>query len=421
MKRHRAFLAASALAAANTALAARIPALPGTPGTAVWAATWPVAELPGQYLGAQAVATGAALVRGAASTSTGRAALALNGATMLGLALMRRRAAAAGAVLDAALVEGLGSDYGSRVVRPRHPGPGAADAGTPGVYRMARIRSSYAHDADISYGPAGKANLLDVWRRPDLPADAKAPVLLQIPGGAWTTGNKQAQAYPLMSHLAERGWVCVAVNYRLSPGAVWPAHIVDVKRALTWVRANIGRYGGDPGFVAVTGGSAGGHLSALAALTPNDPAFQPGFEDADTTVQAAVPFYGQYGLTEQHVRPETLGWWEKKVLKQPLAEARRLYEEASPIHRVRPDAPPFFLIHGASDVLLYPAQARAMARALRKTSTSPVVYAELPGATHSFDTFGAPRATAAAHAVERFLGVAYGEWLRTAPQSSDPR
>ena len=56
------------------------------------------------------------------------------------------------------------------------------------------------------------------------------------------------------------------------------------------VKTHIAEYGGDPDFVAITGGSAGGHLSSLAALTANDPAFQPGFEDADTRLQAAIPF-----------------------------------------------------------------------------------------------------------------------------------
>ena len=72
-----------------------------------------------------------------------------------------------------------------------------------------------------------------------------------------------------MSHLAELGWVCVSINYRLSPKQSWPDHIVDVKRAIAWVEDNIADYGGDPEFIAVTGGSAGGHLSALAALTPD--------------------------------------------------------------------------------------------------------------------------------------------------------
>ena len=86
-----------------------------------------------------------------------------------------------------------------------------------------------------------------------------------------------------MPHLAAQGWVCVAINYRLAPRDPFPAHIVDVKRAIAWIREHIAEYGGDPSYLAITGGSAGGHLAALAALTPNDPAYQPGFEDADTS------------------------------------------------------------------------------------------------------------------------------------------
>src|SRR5690606_14861447 len=126
----------------------------------------------------------------------------------------------------------------------------------------------------LSYGDAGRRNTLDIWKRPDLPLDAGAPVLVQVHGGAWVIGNKEQQAMPLLSHMADRGWVCVSINYRLSPRATWPDHIVDVKRALGWVKENIASYGGDPEFVAITGGSAGGHLSSLAALTANEPEFQ---------------------------------------------------------------------------------------------------------------------------------------------------
>ena len=82
--------------------------------------------------------------------------------------------------------------------------------------------------------------------------------------------------------------MCVSINYRLSPRSTWPDHIVDVKHAIAWVQANIAEYARDPDFIAITGGSAGGHLSSLAALTANDPTFQPGFEDVDTRVQAAA-------------------------------------------------------------------------------------------------------------------------------------
>jgi acetyl esterase/lipase len=93
--------------------------------------------------------------------------------------------------------------------------------------------------------------------------------------------------------------VCVSINYRLSPRAAWPDHIVDVKRALAWIKEHIADYGGDPNFVAITGGSAGGHLCSLAALSPNEPSFQPGFEEADTSVACAVPFYGVYDFTNR--------------------------------------------------------------------------------------------------------------------------
>ena len=96
-------------------------------------------------------------------------------------------------------------------------------------------------------------------------------MLLQVHGGAWILGNKEQQGIPLMQHLAAKGWVCVAINYRLAPRDPWPAQVVDVKRAIAWIREHIAAYGGDPDYIAITGGSAGGHLTALAALTPNDP------------------------------------------------------------------------------------------------------------------------------------------------------
>src|SRR6476469_6017200 len=110
---------------------------------------------------------------------------------------------------------------------------------------------------------------------------------------------RRPQGYPLLSHMAERGWICVSIDYRVSPRNTWPDHIVDVKRALAWIKENIAEHGGDPDFVAITGGSAGGHLCALAALTAHLPEFQPGFEDADTAVAAAVPFYGIYDFVDR--------------------------------------------------------------------------------------------------------------------------
>ncbi len=261
----------------------------------------------------------------------------------------------------------------------------------------------------VSYGPHGRANLADIWRRHDLPRDGKAPVLLQVPGGAWVIGMRRPQAYPLMSHLAARGWVCVSVGYRVSPAA----HLARPHRRRQ-ARAGLGqgehlRYGGDPNFVAITGGSAGGHLCSLAALTPNDPKFQPGFEDADTSVVAAVPVYGRYDWfsTEGEGRREFVDLLQKFVVKKKFATHRDIYVDASPIRRLRADAPPFFVLHGHDDSLIPVGEAEEFVEELRGVSKSPVAYAELPHAQHAFDIFGSPRAHRSAEAVARFLSWVY--------------
>jgi hypothetical protein len=145
----------------------------------------------------------------------------------LGLLGLHRIGTQANVPLTAALDAGLGADRrtesGDLWKRP----DGAGTAKSPGVARMMRVYRDYAHDSDISYGEHGARNHLDIWRRPDLDRGGRAPVLLQVPGGAWMVGSKRQQAYPLMSHLAELGWVCVAINYRLSPRSTWPDHIVD--------------------------------------------------------------------------------------------------------------------------------------------------------------------------------------------------
>jgi acetyl esterase/lipase len=363
-------------------------------------------ELPRQLIAAQ-LALLAAVTR-TLSPRTRRFSWLVSTLSWLGLAGMDRIGCHANRPLTAALDAGLGpgrrTESGDLWKRPA----GAGTAKSPGVLRMARIYGSYAHDTDISYGEYGSRNQLDIWRRPDLDRGGRAPVLLQVPGGAWMLGGKRQQAYPLMSHLAELGWVCVAINYRLSPRSTWPHHIVDVKRALAWVKEHIGEYGGDPDWVAITGGSAGGHLSSLAALTPNDPQFQPGFENADTSVRAAIPFYGLYDFTRNDaIHPLMAPTLSKYVFKLRRAELEEAFRAASPITYISPDAPPFFVLHGRNDSLIPVEQARAFSKRLREVSRQPVAYAELPFAQHAFDIFGSARAMHAAVAVEQFLAEIY--------------
>src|SRR5271166_4113813 len=417
--RQIAALAVAAVTAASTINAYRPLARSGSPSVICWLFGFVVSELPLQTLASQL--GGLALTAHRLSRPVRTISWLVAGLSALGLLNFNRAGHRANVPLTAALDSGLGTSRrtDSAGLWRRPAGPGTAKS--PGALRMLRIYRDYAHDSNISYGEYGRANQLDIWRRRDLEPTGKAPVLFQIPGGAWTTGNKRGQAHPLMSHLAELGWICVAINYRHSPRNTWPDHIIDVKRALAWVKAHIPGYGGDPDFIAITGGSAGGHLSSLAALTPNNPQFQPGFEDADTRVQAAVPFYGVYDFTrvDDAMHPMMLPLLERMVVKQPQTTALSSYMSASPVTHVRADAPPFFVLHGSNDSLVPVEQSRLFVDRLRDVSTQPVVYAELPLAQHAFDIFGSARAAHAAVAVGQFLAEVYATRLSAARVQSN--
>ncbi|MFI5123455.1 MAG: alpha/beta hydrolase fold domain-containing protein, partial [Vicinamibacteria bacterium] len=188
----------------------------------------------------------------------------------------------------------------------------------------------------------------------------------------------------------------------------YPDHIVDVKRAIAWVRENADELGIDPEMICITGGSAGGHLTALAGLTENDPSLQPGFEESDTSVAAAVPFYGVYDFTNAagHYYPQMREWvLEKQVFKPRIADRPELFRSASPTHRVHAGAPPFCVLHGERDTLVPVGDARRFVRELRAVSAQPVVYAELAGAEHAFDILPSLRTARVVETIERFLAT----------------
>ncbi len=364
-------------------------------------AGWLTGELSAHHFAWQLAATLFFVSAGALEAWPGWVGLGITGLSWAGLLLQLLLSARTRDVVGQALAEAIGSETAQPMERDdARPGP-----------RGRLVLPFLLYDPavevvrDVRYAAgAGRRHLLDVYRPRS--GAAEAPVLLQIHGGAWVVGDKRQQALPLMLHLAARGWVCVAANYRLSPRATFPDHLVDVKLALRWIRERVADYGGDPAFVALTGGSAGGHLSSLAALTANDPEYQPGFESADTSVSACVPFYGVYDVANELGSPRHASierFLARVVMKATLDEDPQRYRKASPLHRVHAGAPPFFVIHGTHDSLAPVEDARALVRRLRERSQRPVVYAELPGAQHAFELFHSLRTRHVVRGVERFL------------------
>jgi acetyl esterase/lipase len=269
-------------------------------------------------------------------------------------------------------------------------------------------RAGVTRTRDIAYGDEPGMRL-DVYR-PSEPGERR-PGIMEVHGGAWMIGSKREQGIPLLNHLAANGWVGVNVDYRLSPRVKFPDHLIDLKHAIRWYREHAEEYGADPDFLCVTGGSAGGHLAALLALTPNVPEYQPGFADVDTTVRAAVTFYGIYDLGALLDGGSKMfaSAMERHVMGVRRAEDPQAYAKGSPAHWINADAPPFLVVHGSLDTLVPVAQARSFAAWLREVSAAPVLYAEMKGAQHAFDIFPSYRTARVIEGVERFL-----TWVRRA-------
>ena len=268
-----------------------------------------------------------------------------------------------------------------------------------------RVRNVRFHRA------GGKQLRLDVTV-PSAPVPgghALRPAILQIHGGGWVIGDKREQGIPLLNHMAAQGWVGFNANYRLSPWATIPDQRDDLDAALAWIREHAADYGVDPDFICVTGGSAGGHLTALLALT------------ADPPVAGAVPFYGIYDLTpdgefgrDRRVYEMFLQSW---VMKAFVDEEPEKYEAVSPIHHVHAAAPPFFVIHGDRDTLAPVEDARAFVARLRDVSKQPVAYAEMQGAQHAFEIFPSVRTARVIEGVERFLSTLWERRHAPRPQA----
>ncbi len=326
---------------------------------------------------------------GALDHGVGRAGLVLTLVTWAGYAVIQFRARRARHAVAEAL-EDVGVDAAGfarvewRRVLATYP------------YRVPR---DVERIEDIEYAPGLH---VDVYRRRDLPT-GPSPAILQIHGGSWRGGNRRQQARPLLHRLAREGWVCVAASYPLVPEATFPDQLIALKRAVAWMRTEGAVFGIDPRFIAVTGGSAGGHLAALVALTANRSEYQPGFEGADTSIQAAIPAYGIYDFLNRNRTRDEWPIIPRGVMKASRRDALDRYREASPLDQVHAGAPPFLIVHGASDSVVPVREAHQFVDALRAVSAAPTGYAEIPGANHAFDVLDSMRTHYVISGISRFL------------------
>ena len=251
---------------------------------------------------------------------------------------------------------------------------------------------------DIPYAFLSPAQKLDIYL-PDS-SSCPLPVIVSIHGGAFMGCDKaDLQVMPMLEGL-KRGYAVVAVNYRLSLQAKFPALVQDVKAAVRWIRANARRYNFNPDRIAAWGGSAGAYLATMLGTSAGVPELEDlslGNPEQPSSIQAVVAWFGPTDflkMDEQLIHsglapvedqrhngensPESL------LLGAKITEIPDRVKAANPETYVRPGAPPFFIQHGTDDPVVPVQQSIGLAGKLKSVVGDDRVTLELiKGAQHA--------------------------------------
>ena len=342
---------------------------------------------------------------------------------------------------DLALIDRVGSMDAWRCVQSMLPVPA-----------LTRWKDGIRVDSSITYHVVDKANKrqhlnLDVYHPPSASPPAKPyPLVVYTHGGGWITGDKRWGSVPLIFELAHAGHVVVSVNYRLSPYVRFPAWLVDCKRAIAYAKAHAAEWHADADRTFFAGESAGGHLASLAALTANQPTYQPGFEQADTSCVGVIDLYGVHSFVSgkradatreaSEAEDSFFDFLHNYVLTHSIRTHPALYHAASPLSALTaalssvappaaaPALPHFFCAHGTNDTLV-PVEDTwrffaALADARRRRSggsggeeAALDVCVDVAGASHAFNIVYSARTYA--------LNDALGVWMRRVVRTMDER
>lgn len=250
--------------------------------------------------------------------------------------------------------------------------------------------------------PGGHDLMLDIH----LPADKQTPrLVMHIHGGGWVGGDRKRNR---ALWLAEYGYAVASIEYRMSHEGIFPTQIHDCKGALRWLRARADHYGYDASKVVVTGTSAGGHLAALMGSSGGVDELEGdtgGHHNQSSSVQGVMNYYGpsDFALRSQFQYPKTddPNGSVFKLLGGGVKENREAARMASPVTWLTPDDPPFLVLHGDSDNVVFPRQSRHLVAECQKAGI-PVHYHLRIGAGHGWN-----RDEAETYAVLNFLKMLF--------------
>lgn len=264
------------------------------------------------------------------------------------------------------------------------------------AFPAAAAESAVRVTTDLPFLGPDRKEKLDLYLPADTAPGQRRPALVWIHGGGWTGGTKnEARAKNVCTTAAAAGYVAVSIDYRLGAGA-WPTNLFDCKNAVRFLRANAVRYGVDPDRIAVAGGSAGGHLALMVALTTGKPGLEPAggatpYAGVSSAVRCVANFYG---ITNILTRRETDKQGNPSETRRTLAGAISVHRAtsesdpvlalSSPVTHVARNSPPMLTLHGRADATVDYLQAEELDRVARERGASHELLL-LDGVGHTFD------------------------------------
>jgi acetyl esterase/lipase len=245
----------------------------------------------------------------------------------------------------------------------------------------ASLAQSYRFEKNVDYLGEGRKEKADLYLPAEIPKGKRVPAVVIVHGGGWSGGVKDAaRERNIGTNLALNGYVAMSIDYVLADSkgtnVTWPQNLYDCKTAVRWLRKNAERLQIDPDKIGAIGGSAGGHLVSMLALTePKDGLDPKGpYGEFSCRIQCVVDLYGPINLTERN---------EISMFRKTRAEAPELYKQASPHIYADKNDPPVLILHGTGDKTVDYRQSEFFAEELKKAGTSHDLII-IPDAPHTF-------------------------------------
>lgn len=246
---------------------------------------------------------------------------------------------------------------------------------------MSAFAQGYKFESDVEYLEPGRKEKADLYLPAEIPKGKRVPAVVIIHGGGWSGGDKHAnREQNIGTNLALNGYVAMSINYVLATpkgtNVTWPQNLYDCKTAVRWLRKNAERLQIDPERIGAIGGSAGGHLVSMLALTDAKDGLDPKgpYGEYSCRIQCVVDLYGPAVLEDYH---------DISAFRKSYKEAPELYKQASPVTYADKNDPPILILHGTGDKTVNYHQSEMFAEKLKEVGAEHELIL-IPDAPHTF-------------------------------------